>query len=94
MKITPDTLLAAVARHETIFLNADLEPVVPQAGQWFVELSIELADEGNEIVYEGELVEFVETTDVLVGNGIVRCSFVSSGDGSRRPFGDALILQA
>lgn len=90
--ITPEALCAAIVRHETIYLSAKLEPVVPKAGQWFCEMSYDV-DEGNEIVREGSLVEFVGTVEELVGDCVISTSYVSDGDDARRPFGDAMILQ-
>ena len=47
MRLTPDTIRAAVARHETGWFDMYLNPIVPQVGQRFSEVEIGEADEGN-----------------------------------------------
>ena len=97
MILTPDNIRAAVVRHETIFLDAELQPIVPQPGQWFCEYDILFADEGNEILSEGALVEFVETEVARYTDGeqLVRHWVTTEySDECREPIGEALIRQA
>lgn len=97
MILTPDNIRAAVVRHETIFFDADLQPIVPQPGQWFCEYDIELAEEGNEILRDGAIVEFVETEVASYSDGeqIVRHWVTNEySDDWREPRGWALIRQA
>ena len=97
MILTPDNIRAAVVRHETIFFDADLQPIVPQPGQWFCEYDIDFSWEGNEILREGSLVEFVATGVVRYSDGeqLIRHWVATEySDDCREPRGEALIRQA
>ena len=97
MILTPDNIRAAVVRHETSCFDAELQPIVPQPGQWFCEYDIDLAEEGNEILRDGALVEFVETEVARYSDGqaLIRHWVTTEySDNWREPRGEALIRQA
>ena len=97
MILTPENIRAAVVRHETIFFDADLQPIRPQPGQWFCEYDIELAEDGDEILRDGALVEFVDTELARYSDGqaLIRHWVTTEySDNWREPRGEALIRQA
>ena len=59
----PEQVRAAIARSGTIFFDAELNPVQPKAGQWFCEFDIIDTYEGNEIVRDEALVEYLGEED-------------------------------
>ena len=97
MILTPDNIRAAVVRHETIFFDADLQPITPAAGQWFCEYDIYVTYEGNEILRDEALVEFVETYLWKFSDGATVSQHLvcpENDEELRNPRGEALILQA
>lgn len=80
---TPENARRAVANCGTVFFNGNFEPLEPRDGQWFCEFNIELSDEGNEILLDGALVEYVGEGRVLE----------EGYDCDRLPYADILILQ-
>lgn len=79
-----NSVRAAISLHETVFLSADLEPIEPRKGQWFCEFDVDFAEEGNEILRDQALVEYI-------GQGEV---YDEQCDEFRRPRGFVLILQS
>ena len=94
--MTPDTVRAAIVRHETIYFDAALSPVAPAVGQWFCEFDIELAEEGNEVLRDGALVEYLGQATFwnMAGSADEDIVCEEYADDIRRPRGDVLILQA
>ena len=98
--------LDAVMRADTRFFDAQLNPVVPQPGQWFVEYDDEY-DEGQSGVLRDEaMVEYVGPDDSAAWCSEAK-RFVPWGksrdqhivapehsDGVRRPRGVILVRQA
>jgi hypothetical protein len=90
-EITSESLKAAVQQHNSVFFDADLRPVQPQAGQWFCEVYIE----PGRVQYDA-LVEYVGQSEVWLGTDNAEMRHDVSEDGAedtRSPLGDALILQ-
>lgn len=58
MNISFEQLHAAVLQSDTIYFDADLNPVVPTVGQWFAEFT--LREDG--VIMPGDIVEIVDVT--------------------------------
>lgn len=98
--------LDAVARHDTRFFDMQLNPIVPQPGQWFCEYDDEY-DEGQSGVLRDEaMVEYVGRDDSAAWCSVEK-RFVpwgktrdqhlvapEHGDGERRPKGLILVRQS
>ena len=97
MRLTPDIIRAAVARHETGWFDMYLNPIVPQVGQRFSEVEVGEADEGNATVYEeGEVTYggFQQRTTFNGARWITETvEVVWDGRQPRTPRGEILILQ-
>lgn len=97
MRLTPDIIRAAVARHETGWFDMYLNPIVPQVGQRFSEVEIGEADEGNATVYEeGQVVYggFQQRTTFNGARWITETvEVVWDAREARTPRGEILILQ-
>lgn len=97
MRLTPDTIRAAVARHETGWFDMNLNPVVPQVGQRFSEVEVGEADEGNATVFEeGEVTYggFQQRTTFNGHRWVTETVEVVWDDRDvRTPRGEILILQ-
>lgn len=97
MRLTPDTIRAAVARHETGWFDQYLNPIVPQVGQRFSEVEVAQADEGNATVFEeGEVTYggFHQRTTYNGHRWITETVEVVWDDReARTPRGEILILQ-
>lgn len=103
---TTEQLDSAVQQHGTIFFDAGLAPVVPQAGQWFCEYDVVIPEEGDNFVRDEALVEYIGPCDahawcdkagafVPYGNPIHRHRVAPEySDGDRRPQGVVLIRQS
>lgn len=97
MRLTPDTIRAAVARHETGWFDQYLNPVVPQVGQRFSEVEVGEADEGNATVYEEGEVTYGGFQSRTTFNGFrwvtETVEVVWDDREARTPRGEILILQ-
>lgn len=88
---------SALWGNSTVFFDSSLSPLVPAAGQVFLEVSYEL-QAGKEVVVEGDLVEYIgpEQYDPRDGNicgAEMRFKVRPIGASPvRRPAGDILIL--
>jgi hypothetical protein len=90
-EITCESLKAAVKQHGNVFLDVNLQPVQPTAGQWFVEAYIEQ----GRVQYDA-LVEYIGQSEAWLGPNSAELRHEVAEDGSddtRSPRGDALILQ-
>lgn len=93
---TSEQVREAVKAHNTIFFNADLQPVEPKEGQWFCEFHV---DDSDEEVLAEAIVEYLGMSEsaFLTDNGWVEVKdhrVASEYDESdRRPYGDILVLQ-
>jgi hypothetical protein len=87
--ITIDQLQDAVLQHGTIYFDANLNPVVPQMGKWFVELTLDVED-GR--VVEGDIVEIVDVNDDGL-QGTFALVAAENEDECRVSRADVLILQ-
>lgn len=98
--------LDAVMRHDTRFFDMELNPVVPQPGQWFCEYDDEYDYGKSGVLRDGSMVEYVGPDE-----GAAWCDVEQRfrpwgeprdqhlvgpeySDGVRRPRGVILILQA
>ena len=97
MRLTPDIIRAAVARHETGWFDQYLNPIVPQVGQRFSEVEVGEADEGNATVFEeGEVTYggFQQRTTYNGARWVTETVEVVWDDRqARTPRGEILILQ-
>jgi hypothetical protein len=96
--LTPEQPAAMVVQHQTVFFGADGKPVTPQPGDWFCELDEHETEEGNFILVEGDVVEYVgqETLYVCLGAAPTRTTrelVCPEGGEARPPGGVLLILQ-
>jgi hypothetical protein len=87
--LTIEQLHAAVLQHDTIYFDANLNPVVPQIGQWFVELTLDVIDDR---VVEGDIVEIVDVNDDGL-QGVVALVAAEGDEECRGNRADVLILQ-
>lgn len=104
MHITPAQAAAAVALHGTVFFDNDLNPVVPQAGQWFCEIELVIPEEGDDYLRDDALVEYLGPCESVVlddgqpapyGNPLHRHRVAPEySDGDRRVQGEILIRQS
>lgn len=94
MELTLENALNAASRHGTVFFDADLNPVVPQEGQWFCEF-----DEHDGRLRDEALVEYlgVVAKAVLVNGKFEECPAHSVipeyAESDREPRGIVLIRQ-
>ena len=97
MRLTPDIIRAAVARHETGWFDMYLNPIVPQVGQRFSEVEVAEADEGNATVYEEGEVTYGGFQQRTTFNGFrwvtETVEVVWDAREARTPRGEILILQ-
>lgn len=97
MRLTPDIIRAAVARHETGWFDMYLNPIVPQVGQRFSEVEVGEADEGNATVYEQGEVTYGGFQQRTTYNGFrwvtETVEVVWDDREARTPRGEILILQ-
>lgn len=103
---SPAQVQAAIAQHGTIFFDAELNPVTPQAGQWFCEYELIIPEEGDDYLSDQALVEYVGPDDTVVwcdkanafvpyGDPIRRHRVAPEhSDGDRRVLGEILVRQA
>lgn len=96
MQLTIEAAKAAIEQHKTVFFDRNLNPVMPQQGQWFCEFDDE---NGDANLIGGALVEYMglSTKALLEGDTFVEHpSHRVAGDyldGDREPRGLILILQ-
>lgn len=97
MRLTPDIIRAAVARHETGWFDQYLNPIVPQVGQRFSEVEVAQADEGNATVFEEGEVTYGGFQQRTTYNGFrwitETVEVVWDDREARAPRGEILILQ-
>ena len=102
---TPAQIDAATKAHGTLFFDADLNPVVPQEGQWFCEYHLEIPEEGDDYMTDGNLVEYLGPCDNYVINDAGEAAPYGKpaerhrvrpeyADDDRRPRGEILIRQS
>lgn len=95
MKLTLQNAELAVATHGTVFFDAELNPVVPEIGQWFCEF-----DEYGGKLRDEALVEYLglDTCAVLVDGQIVERPvnwvITEYSEAGRAPHGIVLIRQS
>jgi hypothetical protein len=64
--LNPAQVEAAIAKHGTVFFDADLNPVVPQVGQWFCEYVLVIPEKGDNYIQDDALVEYAGPDDSVV----------------------------
>lgn len=57
-QFTPSQVDAAIKFHGTIFFDRNLNPVLPQVGQWFCEYEQVTPEEGEPFIRDEALVEY------------------------------------
>lgn len=97
---------AAVQQHGTIFFDANLNPVVPEPGQWFCEYNAVIPEEGEDHLRDESLVEYLGPDESVVwldsanafvpfGSPLYRYRVVPEyADGDRRVQGEILVRQS
>lgn len=63
---TPAQVDAAIKAHGTIFFDGELNPVVPEPGQWFCEFDLIIPEEGDNFIRDESLVEYLGPCDSVV----------------------------
>ena len=63
--------LRAIETHGTIFFDIDLQPVVPQPGQWFCEFDDQYLPEDSETLRDEAIVEETLMSHLLKSNCLV-----------------------
>lgn len=104
MSINSQAAIEAVHTHGTVFFDGNLQPVVPQPGQWFCEFDDGDCDEGQELRDEA-FVKYVGPDESVCWDAQLN-DFAPHGapmlrhlvspehdDDARRPRGVVLILQ-
>lgn len=101
-----NAVVKAVEKHGTVFFDMNLNPVVPDVGQWFCEYDDEWDLGESNFVRDGAIVEYLGPDDHVAWNSEAQ-EFTPYGDPMlrhlvateysdepRRPQGRILILQA
>lgn len=99
MELTLENAHAAVAKHGTVFFDAELNPVIPQVGEYFCEFDAAFSAEDDLYLRAELLVQYVgHTTRLVVGGAEVteQPSHLVVEDGNERdrePYGIILVRQ-
>ena len=75
--------LRAIETHGTIFFDIDLQPVVPQPGQWFCEFDDQYLPEDSETLRDEAIVEYLGPCEAQVFSQ-EHAAFIPYGDPKRR----------
>lgn len=95
MELNLENALAAASKHKTVFFDAELNPVMPQEGQWFCEF-----DEYDGQLRDEALVEYlgISTKAVLVNGTLeeyqTHAVITEHAESDREPSGIVLIRQS
>lgn len=99
MELTLENAQAAVAKHGTVFFDTDLNPVIPQVGEYFCEFDAAFGAEDDLYLRAELLVRYVGVTTRLIAGtaGVTeKPSHLVVEDGNERdrePYGIILVRQ-